>query len=261
LTPVAPSIFGPAAGNHGLAVVAWPGGFLAVGGSTTGGGVVWRSTDGVTWTSTPAAAFSGTTVSGTDTVWLAWTGQRLIAVGATDDESLGAFPWFGTVLTSTDGTTWTSVPDPDGLLARMEPDGLAVGSAGLVIIGNRAPGQPVVLHSADGLTWSRDDTSGAPFARVTATSVVATDRDFLIGGAVQPTGRPTLGGPPPPAGLVRSSDGITWQAATPAFPQASLDLVAAGRSAAAVSGGRSSPPRATPGRSGDPSASVASTRW
>lgn len=130
-----------------FSAITWDGSrFIAVGGDYNYDAEVWGSTiytspDGTSWTQ----KYIGTT----DEVFLqavAGNGQSIVAVGDA-----------GTVLTSTNTTTWTKVSITG---APTTISGIAYGGGTYVITGySGSNGSPKVFTSTDGLTWT-DRSSG-----------------------------------------------------------------------------------------------------
>ena len=135
-------------------VVAWDGGFIAVGGAWTSASRVdreaprlWTSSDGESWTEQPIDL-------GVDDVSLKGIAQRtdgaLLLVGSVpgsgsnpDALEAGTMAW-----TSDDARQWTPVPLP--VSAGLTVDAFARGPMGYALT---AGGE--LWYSADGLTWSR----------------------------------------------------------------------------------------------------------
>jgi hypothetical protein len=147
--------------------------------------VVWTSSDGLHWTRAPAvAAFETSVMFG-----VARGDLGYVAVGAAVDETKPATAPAATrsaVWTSTDGRSWSRVPDAG--LPHSSGDGsieaVAAGAGGFVGIGQNLAdigSSGVAWWSSDGRTWKRaaGDFSGA----------------FLSSLAVTPTGYLVIGSP------------------------------------------------------------------
>jgi len=227
--------FGATKDDQIVASTAWPGGFLFIGETFSGEPpteLVWRSTSGSTWTRTVVPAFAGTDVRG-----ITWTGQRLVVIATTHPISgiTAPRPPLGFAWTSTDGTTWTPVSDPQGSLAHMVPTSIGSGPAGVVIAGNRPYGGLSLLHSSDGVAWSADDTTTSAFSGVQyGGAVVGWTEGFLLTTSVPAVITPPVVWAPPTAAAFGSADGITWAKASVPEGAESLSFVTAGDQIVAV---------------------------
>jgi hypothetical protein len=208
-------------------VEAVPTGFVAVG-TGSGRGAVWTSPDGLSWTGmllpdAPAlvrvvAGPSGLVAIGDDEIWVSqdgstWskaphppaTGAVLVDIGYGPDGYAavgrsGLNSTTAAVWTSSDGLTWTRVR-AQGAFAQFCPLGIAVGTEGLVAVGNdcAADGHAVAVSTPDSVQWSRQ-TDGAPFEGPLA-AITASDRRFIATGS-DATGRGQV--------VYLSDDGRTW---------------------------------------------------
>jgi hypothetical protein len=223
-------------------IVPWRDGYVGVGssGERSGGNCVptsqvspafFASADGLHWTlaqtedPVPDASQGGIP-------------ERLVSVGdsllAMDHPSAGAPQLWRT----NDGSTWSPLDSPTWRNIWLPPNQLtsiAAGPTGLVAVGEVKSdcctwGPAVIVHSADGLTWDRLDSSSA-FNRAYLSDVTAYAGGFVIVGHVGE--KEVLGGPPAvgkPAAWT-SADGVTWVAAEvegSEAPDASLFTVVAG---------------------------------
>ncbi len=113
----------------GLKSIVWTGSqFVAVGGGPNGLGLILLSPDGLNWS---------VRSSGTPTLnAVAWTGDRLIAVGAS-----------GTIITSPDGYRWTAQVSN----ASEDLNGVAASGALFMVVGDGG----ALLTSLDSATWTR----------------------------------------------------------------------------------------------------------
>ena len=174
-------------------------GFVAVG-RMGGAAAVWTSSDGLTWARIPhnEAAFGSVSVPhdemGTRMLDVTGGGPGLVAVGSA---FAAAQPPYPEVWVSSDGITWSRVPDRpvgDGPLW-----GVTAGGPGLVAVGG---GQ--VWTSVDGLTWTsspqRLNGDGEPNV-IDGYAV-----DVVAGGP----GLVAVGGSDWVAAVWTSTDGITW---------------------------------------------------
>ena len=244
LTNPPSTAFGATKDDQIVASTTWPGGFLFIGETFSGEPpteLVWRSADGSTWTRTAVPAFGGTDVRG-----IIRTGQRLVVIAAVHATSGGTAlqPPLGFAWTSTDGTTWTPVADPDGRLAQMIPNSIGAGPGGVVIAGYGLTTGIRLLHSPDGLTWTADDTTTPLFSGVEGDGPVVGWADgFLLAASVPAVITPPVVWAPPTAAAFRSADGITWVksavppgAETLAFIAAGDQIVATGDTCVACVG-------------------------
>lgn len=119
-------------------VVAWSGGYLAVGTSVSDRGPVpaWISRDGRSWTQLPADTF------GTPAAVGARTSDGVVVLTFASDGATTA--WH-----STDGTTWSSAASPRLLAAR--PTDLAGSPSGALMIVDSP--RNAVAFSVDGTSW------------------------------------------------------------------------------------------------------------
>lgn len=154
--------------------------FAAVG---AGGAVAYSRDDGLTWT----RATSRTT---SDLNAITFATGVFVAVGNG-----------GTVLTSTDGINWTS--RPSGL--QIDLLAVAYGNARFVAVG----GQGATISST-GSTWSGNivDTAAGAAYPINLNSIVFGNGLFAAGGNSTQPGAGDLGC------VLKSSDGMTWTAAT-----------------------------------------------
>ncbi len=175
-----PLVGGPQAGQ----VVAWPGGYLALG---VAPGAAWVSTDGRTWTVLPGGTFGDVT--------------SVVAAPLSDGIAVLAVDAAGrtTAWRSTDGLTWTESPAPALRLAGATD--VAGGPAGLVAITESAPYRLAV--SADGTEWHTASLPGPGAA--SAQGVAAFGNGFVaVGDSGTASGSPVAWWSP---------DGVTWNLA------------------------------------------------
>ncbi|OGO59165.1 MAG: hypothetical protein A2V85_14075 [Chloroflexi bacterium RBG_16_72_14] len=134
-----------------VAARAGGGQILAVEDAADGSGRLWHSGEGRAWSSTPlGTVFPGAVISD-----LAWTGERWVAGGVVGERPLSMRqPWgTGAVWTSADGSTWSAAAIDAPLLSIGR---FAIGRGGIVAIGGRTGGGPIVLSDA---LWRSDDGS------------------------------------------------------------------------------------------------------
>ena len=173
-------------------VIATDPGFIAVGGRFSPdsgyGAAVWNSADGVAWTSLPPTAETSPAGMGANMTAITAGGPGYVAVGRTHGEDADAAVW-----TSTDGLTWTRVPD-DGTIFGGPGDqaiqAVGAGATGLVAVGydtNSVEVGAAVWTSPDGLSWTRIpatlDTFGGVEVR-TLDGVTGDGSGFVAVGAV-----------------------------------------------------------------------------
>jgi hypothetical protein len=205
-------MFGVTVGGPGLVAV----GGAGHGWNNGGDAAVWTSVDGIKWSrvSHDEAVFGGSGTQWMNSVTVG--GPGLVAVGSNGVE----FSSDAAVWTSSDGITWSRVPDDDTIFGEtrfQEMTSVTAGGPGLVAVGigggaNDLPAGPgnhaVVWTSVDGITWfrvSHDETifggtGGQAMADVTVagTTLVAVGGD---GGGY---------GTRADAAVWTSIDGITW---------------------------------------------------
>jgi hypothetical protein len=191
-------------------VVAWSGGYLALGHSSQGFRLTaWISRDGRRWVALPAQTF----------------GQAIDAhAAALDDGLLVATEepaGEATVWRSADGVTWTSSPAPALPLSQV---GHLAGSArGVVAIGLND--QHVIAFSADGIAWQTVTLPGSAAFRVQDVATFGTG--FVAVGDAGPGDASTRSESPV---AWRSADGRAWKvlAVAPAHPGDGFVSVEAG---------------------------------
>lgn len=206
-------------------VVAWDGGYVAVGtvedgvGKSTG--VVWASGDGLSWTKTAVLPSGSMRAVTTDGEVLVAAGHATgVTHGGETQNPVAAF-W-----RSRDGRTWERAPDQPELVIGAAPfedswwtglNGLVAGGPGFVAVGATRAGGATVWTSVDGLGWRRSATLGD-----------ATMLDVVVGGpGLVATG--ATGGPHSEGRVWTSRDGITWTAATGLPPGELSTLAGQGR--------------------------------
>jgi hypothetical protein len=210
----------PATGDIGVralgaGVVAVPGGFLAIGERLPDGGgsgdldtvtTFWRSADGRTWTMADADP----------AVWGPWTAER-VAHGAAGIVVLAGGDNGRAVLSSNDGETWQVTPittEALGLPADTFPGAYPINDVtatdtGFLALGSltssQGVSQPLLLTSADGVSWQRAGgpalEPGAVFPEYFAGAVAADGRQYAVVTSSDPAARVMVW---------RSSDGATW---------------------------------------------------
>ncbi len=151
--------FRPTQGAGMSDVVAWDGGFVAVGETNTPkdgdwgvDGAVWLSPDGVTWTLLPNGDRPLGGAQKQDIGAITTGGPGLVAVGQTlddpDTRSVTSSWTASAVWTSEDGLVWTKSPLAGSL------NDVTAGGPGVVAVG-RDSGAAAVWTSPDGTTWAR----------------------------------------------------------------------------------------------------------
>ncbi|WP_101788296.1 hypothetical protein [Nonomuraea indica] len=139
---------------HGLA--ATPGGYVAVGGASTGdeeGGVVWLSQDGLNWKARARVTPPGS--SGAVLRQVVAHQDRLVAIGSAQSE--GSRRVFSAV-SEDGGATWRTTWLPADRAAAVYD--LAAAGQGLVAVGwhgTPGDGDSAAWLSRDGMTWDRTD--------------------------------------------------------------------------------------------------------
>jgi hypothetical protein len=138
-------------------------GLVAVGSDESGGdadAAVWTSSDGTSWTrvSHDEEIFGGENAQLMEGITVG--GPGLVAVGWDESgDDIDAAVW-----TSSDGISWTRVPDQAALGGEGEQSmfGVIAGGPGLVAVGwdESGEGDAAVWTSTDGSSWSRVPTDG-----------------------------------------------------------------------------------------------------
>jgi hypothetical protein len=161
-------------------------------------------------------------------------GNRLLAVGRSPFGTGAPRLW-----STEDGSTWTLLNNTSwrDALTKNTLLSVAAGPTGVVVVGAEGnmccanpQGPPLIIHSADGVTWDRLDLSSV-FDNAYFTDVTAYPGGFAIVGRV---GQAEVRGGPPPVGRPAawtSPDGVTWLAAEvegSEAPDASLFTVVGG---------------------------------
>jgi hypothetical protein len=212
-------------------IVAWNGGFVAVGfvpvpygsvGSASEQVAFWSSPDGTTWThmsidETPftAGAVSGLVVS--DVQLVAWgTLGQPTCTG--EGEGMTCDPTPAMLWTSTDGAKWTRVADVSmfggGTIANV-----TFGADGFVAVGDSGWDSPAIWYSNFGTTWQRlslptSTFAAAHFSSVSATTYGdATTSGYVLGGSIGGTAPVSGGVAAPNTGVAAawwSPDGRSW---------------------------------------------------
>jgi len=154
-------------------VVAGGPGFVAVGTDKYDDGsaaVVWTSADGLAWTRVPDTAETYTPRTHSKMRAVTVGGPGLVAVGFEADGD-----WAAAVWTSSDGLTWTRVPNDEAIFDGVEDqmmEAVTAGGPGFVAVGQDYGSDDVgaaVWTSTDGFTWTRIpanlDTFGGSQAR------------------------------------------------------------------------------------------------
>jgi hypothetical protein len=194
-------------------VVPWEDGYAAVGRVAPGDVAFLTSPDGVSWTIAQREAASldryPRHLIGEGGSLLAFSEPRWF------DDSAARIPL---IWRSSDGASWSLVDSPSWAAAwsgHLFID-VASGPAGLVAIGNAPSGahgellyDAIVVHSADGVTWTRAVLDAASEHSVVSDIVGFEDGYALLGGEHE---GPTAGIGPPRAWY--STDGRGWSQAT-----------------------------------------------
>jgi hypothetical protein len=141
--------------------------------------------------------------------WVTAGGPGFVAVGIDDAQTDAT----GAVWTSTDGTDWTRVPDPDGVFggeSRQVMTSVAAAGPGLVAAGfEGAPGQEVAViwTSVDGLEWSKVPADEAIFG---GEGLQAISSVTAGGPGVVAVGLDESAGDQGAAAVWTSVDGLSW---------------------------------------------------
>lgn len=209
-------------------VVSWGTGYVGVGSSrqrdataepgtwNTSAAAFFTSADGQHWTiAQEGEPISSDYQSPEDLLpaHLVVVGDRLLAIGPTPFGTGAPMLWG-----SEDGSTWTVLENASwkGALTGNTLLSLAAGPTGVVVVGAEGnmccanpQGPPLIIHSADGVTWDRLDLSAA-FDKAYFRDVAAYAGGFAIVGRV---GAAEVRGSEPPLGVPAawtSLDGVTW---------------------------------------------------
>ncbi len=212
-------------------VVAWQGGYVAVGCEAFDRGVkigrVWRSPDGQRWQRTyvdgAEAPASLNAAAETCLMSVVATPSRLVALGPSgvrrwpDPKSYDSIDPDTAVWTSPDGLTWHHRPLPDGF------DGLTIQGTfaapalrgdQIVVLGRYRDGKRALIESDDaGATWRRVAVPTVDGQAVNFDDPVTTATGWLLTGTIE---RPASGGDGGEVDPVAwySDDGVAWQRAT-----------------------------------------------
>ncbi len=126
-------------------------GLVAVGfnGNAPGGAVVWTSIDGISW----SLVRPDDTIYGEGMSAVTAGGPGLVAVGE------GSYPGTGTggfspVWTSTDGVTWSRVPDVNNIFDFTGMSDVIAGGPGLIAVGGVESLSP---YDVDAAVWVWED--------------------------------------------------------------------------------------------------------
>jgi len=125
----------------------------------------------------------------------------------------------GQIWTSTDGSSWTWVPDDDRTLFEEGywPEGVADSKAGVIAWGaNNRQGGTVIWRSADFVDWSLVSTGESPLDGESATRglALASGRFLLYGAPADCIVEQDICTPVSARRLLISSDGLSWQVVT-----------------------------------------------
>jgi hypothetical protein len=210
-------------------VLPWRGGYVGVGSSRAPAGdpptsLIWQafftSADGLHW----AIAQEGAAISYDDyqepedalPAHVVPVGDRLLAVGRTQFGGGAPMLW-----STEDGSTWTLLDNSswkDALTGNTLLS-VAAGPGGVVVVGAEGTmccanpqGPPLIIHSADGVTWDRLELTSV-FENAYPRDVTAYAGGFAIVGRV---GEQQVMDPIPAFGVPAawtSPDGVTWLAA------------------------------------------------
>ena len=209
-------------------VVAWGDGYVGVGtsrhgdhaaGTETTSAAFFRSADGLDWTLAQEGDPIIEDMASQSEEWFPLrvvpVGDTLLAVG-----HLAFGPIAPRLWSSEDGSTWTLLDNPSWREALTDNTLISVasGPTGVVVVasegsGFRPQGQPLIIHSSDGVTWDRLDLS-AVFDNAYFSDITAYTGGFAIVGRVGEPNVPaaTEAAPGVPAAWT-SADGVTWLAA------------------------------------------------
>jgi hypothetical protein len=179
-----------------------------------GGALFSVSTDGRTWRAAATSVVNqGPDGSGSDYQSIAVTPAGFVAVGSASDVA-GNTTIGASVVTSTDGSHWMSLPPTLPQFAARSMGAVAAGPGGLVAIGTDASLATLVWTSVDGSSWEL--VSGGPLPQGRLTDVA--------GG---PNGYVTIGSEAANAVAWWSPDGRAWTAApaSPAIADATMTRV------------------------------------
>jgi len=202
------AVFGGPGEQSMSSVVAEGPGLVAVGWDGLEGphAAVWTSTDGLTWAQVPddQEVFGG--VDDLRMWSVAAGGPGLVAVGGDANWDGLEMEQHAVVWTSTDGLTWTRVPDDEAAFGDVDHRpmwSVVAGGPGLVAVGWDGSEEPhaVVWTSTDGLTWVRVPDNESVFGNSGMYSVAAGGPGLVAVGA-DPLRQH--------AAVWASTDGTTW---------------------------------------------------
>ena len=137
---------------------------------------IWASQDGSSWVEAAVPADSDGTKLAGGVDGFALAGSRILAVGSVSPAGgHRAAAW-----TSTDGMTWTPVPD-DPSFVDGAMDGVVAGPSTVVAVGRDGQGA-AVWTSADGISWTKAPT-GPGFGGAVMTAVTVRNGHFSAVGS------------------------------------------------------------------------------
>jgi hypothetical protein len=210
-------------------IVAWNGGFVAVGfvpvpygsaGTADEQVAFWSSPDGTTWTRTgiDGTPFTAGAVSGlvaTSSGIVAW-GTLGQATCTGQGEGMTCDPTPVMLWTSPNGAKWTQVADVS-MFGGATVTNVTVGAQGLVAAGDTGWDSPAIWVSVTGATWQRLTLPTSTFAAAHFSSVRATAAGYVLAGATGGTAPVSGGVAAPSTGVAAawwSPDGRTWTKGT-----------------------------------------------
>jgi hypothetical protein len=206
-------------------VVAWRGGYVAVGQSQNPKGgtqaAAWSSTDWRTWSRTllDVSEASDSALSRVLPV-----GSSLVAIGTSGVQHCAPPQGEGQVCdplpialwTSADGRAWQRAPTPTDLAGVSLAD-VAAAPSGLVLVGDTGWDRPGIWVSADGVAWHRESLPPDVFAKAHFAGIVAAHGGWVLTGFTGGSKPVCCAGFSPkdttPAAWF-TSDGTSWHAAS-----------------------------------------------
>jgi hypothetical protein len=193
-------------------VVPWSGGYVAIAGSSSSGQVgASISRDGRAWVQLPASTFGlDDPTHNTFVIGGTACGSGVLIVG--EDASGNGTLWY-----SGDGQAWRQEALPGGIVSQVRGAFIAGSPTGAVVANESGPAVDV---TTDCSSWRRVALSGPATAQITAVAAVGTGYVALDDSSQAAASEPRAW---------RSSDGVTWSAATvQAAPGHDFNLVWAG---------------------------------
>jgi hypothetical protein len=203
-------VFGAAGEYSAMMSVIWfndrwlAGGYFSHGDRTPDNAAVWSSSDGHAWSREVAVSAElvgeRPTISG-----LAATSDRVVAVGSISS-LVGPVGLRPAIWTSSDGTTWQTIPMPDTGSPKASLPSVSVAHGRWVAVGDDGH-DAMIFTSTDGVDWVRvNDPLEYEYstAKTVMSDVAPTADGWVAVGSAEDSGQPT------DAAVWNSADGLEW---------------------------------------------------